>query len=87
MVRSWRILQTHRHIRLGRSTRLILTMPDSPVDDLTFADSPVRSRAVRQGRRAALGQELDTGDQEDLDIGGVVDMVNPIFSRYLDISV
>ena len=74
-------------IRLGRSTRLILTMPDSPVDDLTFADSPVRSRAVRQGRRAALGQELDTGDQEDLDIGGVVDMVNPIFSRYLDISV
>ena len=46
-------------------------MPDSPVDDLTFADSPVRSRAVRQGRRAALGQELDTGDQDELDIGGV----------------
>ena len=84
MVSSWRILSRDQ----TRSTLLlILTMPDSPVDDLTFADSPVRSRAVRQGRRAALGQELDTGDQEDLDIGGVVDMVNPIFSRYLDISV
>ena len=84
MVSSWRILSRDQ----TRSTlSLILTMPDSPVDDLTFADSPVRSRAVRQGRRAALGQELDTGDQEDLDIGGVVDMVNPIFSRYLDISV
>lgn len=84
MVSSWRILSRDQ----TRSTlSLIPTMPDSPVDDLTFADSPVRSRAVRQGRRAALGQELDTGDQEDLDIGGVVDMVNPIFSRYLDISV
>ena len=84
MVSSWRILSRDQ----TRSTLLlILTMPDSPVDDLTFPDSPVRSRAVRQGRRAALGQELDTGDQEDLDIGGVVDMVNPIFSRYLDISV
>ena len=84
MVSSWRILSRDQ----TRSTlSLSLTMPDSPVDDLTFADSPVRSRAVRQGRRAALGQELDTGDQEDLDIGGVVDMVNPIFSRYLDISV
>ena len=68
MVSSWRILSRDQ----TRSTlSLIPTMPDSPVDDLTFADSPVRSRAVRQGRRAALGQELDTGDQEDLDIGGV----------------
>ena len=58
-------------------------MPDSPVDDLTFADSPVRSRAVRQGRRAALGQELDTGDQEDLDIGGVDTWIR----RYVDISI
>ena len=55
-------------------------MPDSPVDDLTFADSPVRSRAVRQGRRAALGQELDTGDQEDLNIGGVGTQIR----RYVD---
>ena len=84
MVSSWRILSRDQ---TSSTLLLILTMPDSPVDDLTFADSPVRSRAVRQGRRAALGQELDTGDQEDLDIGGVVDMVNPIFSRYLDISV
>lgn len=83
MVTSWILSRDQTRSTLS----LIPTMPDSPVDDLTFADSPVRSRAVRQGRRAALGQELDTGDQEDLDIGGVVDMVNPIFSRYLDISV